>query len=118
MQQEVIRFIEKGREARRNALFDFIDRLKDFADRVDVLTPSDAAAQRTVDLFRRKLVKPFDEMILATVLVDADARHRRGEGPLYFCNLNVSDFRPTSGNDLQNEYDRVGLTFLATFEVP
>jgi hypothetical protein len=95
-----------------------MDRLKRFADRVDVLMPSDAAAQRIVDLFRRKSLKPFDEMILATVLADADARRARGETPLYFCNLNTRDFEPTPNNDLQHEYSRVGLTYLATFQVP
>jgi hypothetical protein len=118
MRQEVIQFIHEGRAARRDALFDFVDRLSAFARGVNVLKPSESAAQRAVDLFRRKSLTPFDEMIVATVLVDAAARHERGEGPLFFSSLNTRDFEPTSGNDLGREYGRAGLTYLPTFKVP
>jgi hypothetical protein len=57
-------------------------------------------------------------MILGSVLVDAAARYGQAEAPLYFCSLNSRDFEPTSGNDLDAEYGRVGLTYLPTFDIP
>ncbi|HEX2872812.1 MAG TPA: hypothetical protein VHP33_16230 [Polyangiaceae bacterium] len=117
MQTEVRRFLQSARDARLQALFDFPDRLEALARDVDILQPSPRAAQLTVDLFRRKALKPFDEMVLGAVLADAELRRAAGEGPLYLCNLNTRDFEPTSGNDLVAEYARVGLTYVSTFDV-
>lgn len=118
LHQAATKFVKLAREARWGALSDYTDRLDAFAKSVDVLPPSPPATERTVDVFRRKSLNPFDEMVLGLILADAEQRHAAGEGPLYLCNLNTRDFEPTSGNDLAAEYRRVGLVYLPTFQVP
>jgi hypothetical protein len=117
-QAAIARFIQRARQARRDALYDHLDRLEQLANQVNVLQPSKRASQLVVDVFRRKSLKPFDEMVMATVLADAEARNAVDPGPHYFCNLNTKDFEPTTGNELSTAYQSVGLKYLSTFEVP
>ncbi|MEO7035369.1 MAG: hypothetical protein ABI548_15700 [Polyangiaceae bacterium] len=94
--------------------------MDDVAKQVEVLAPSAPATERTVDLFRRKSLKPFDELVLGAVLTDASDRHAIGESPVYFSNLNTRDFEPTTGNELAGEYQRSDLLTYrrSTFDVP
>jgi hypothetical protein len=72
-----------------------------------------------------KNLPPFDEMALGAVVAKAAELHRSGERELFFCNLNKSDFSPYDRGgmaitrpNLEAEYARCGLTYLASFDVP
>lgn len=114
----VATFIAMARELRRNALFDFTAQIDALAARLTVIPPSQAVVTRTMALCPIKLLPPFDEMVLGAVLTHAGDLHARGETDLFFCNLNVKDFEPTTGNDLSNAYAAVGLQYLDSFRLP
>jgi len=115
---EVKKFINEGRKRRQDALFDYTQRLKDIQGAVTVEPPSQAAVQMTLTLFTRKILPPFDEMVLGTVLDAASALCSAGQTDVWFCNLNKNDFEPTSGNELGAAYQNAGLKYLPSFEVP
>ena len=110
--------VERARVVRRESLFDYLDRLEEQQRRVVVIPPSATGAGRTLQLFRVKVLTPFDEMILGAVLDAAERLRASGETDLWFCNLNKNDFAPTTGNDLQAAYAHAGLTYSASFAVP
>ncbi|HEY1537230.1 MAG TPA: hypothetical protein VGF76_24585, partial [Polyangiaceae bacterium] len=77
MQQETTKFVKLAREARRDGLYNYLERLESFAKSIDVIAPSPLATERTVEVFRRKLLNPFDEMVLGLVLAEAEQRRAR-----------------------------------------
>ncbi len=116
--QAVRAFINMARDARRNALFDFAAEVDALAVQLAVIPPSPAVVRRTLSIFPIKSLPPFDEMVLGAVLTHAEELLTRGERELFFCNLNVKDFEPSTGNDLARAYADVGLQYLDTFRVP
>lgn len=111
-------YLQMARDLRLNALNSLISRVDDLARRVQVISPSTAVVSRTLSVFPVKSLEPFDEMVLGAVLTRAGELHASGITELYFCNLNTSDFKPTSGNKLGTEYAAVGLQYLDSFKVP
>ena len=92
---------------------------------MQVIPPSSDVVAETLRVWAVKMLPPFDEMALGTVIAKAAALHRSGEREIFFCNLNKSDFSPfDSGGmavtrpNLAAEYARCGLTYLSSFDVP
>jgi hypothetical protein len=93
---------------------------------VSIFALSEAMLTRALEL-RRAVVevnqmKPFDEAILAAVLVQAEIEHRRGASELFFCTLD-SDLWPYTKNreprrGLESQYATAGITVLQGFDVP
>ncbi|MGE0323617.1 MAG: hypothetical protein AB7K71_27055 [Polyangiaceae bacterium] len=111
-------FIDLARKVRVDTTFSYPDAIANFAQSVTVIPPSQQAVDETLSIRRAKRLKPFDEMVLGSVLSNAKALSDTGERELYFCNRNTKDFMPTAGNGLDAEYSKVGLTYLGDFKVP
>ena len=111
----VNRFLDAARGEALRSHSSVQARLRELQDRVECLGPNERATELTIKIGRAKELKPVDEMILGSVLADAE---RLSAQEKYFCSLNRRDFEPTTRNDLQSEYQRVGVTFAAHFRVP
>lgn len=118
------RFAKRVRDARREAKATTDACLDQVVARMKVIPPSPNAVEETLRIWQSKLLPPFDEMILGSVLAKA-AELYDGMNELFFCNLNKSDFSPLDrgGNsvtrpNLGAEYARCGLVYLDSFEVP
>jgi hypothetical protein len=87
---------------------------------------SEAMLARVLDLRRSVIevnqMKPFDEAILAAVLVQAEAERCNGASDLTFCTLDADLLPWTKRREPRPEldalYKQAGLTVLASFEVP
>jgi hypothetical protein len=55
---------------------------------------------------------------MGAVLVKAEELHHRGEGELFFCNLNKNDFDPDNKPTLAAEYQRLGIRYQSSFKIP
>ncbi|WP_437731868.1 hypothetical protein [Sorangium sp. So ce1335] len=67
---------------------------------------------------KRTITTKIINMVLGAVLFRAQELFDNGERDLYFCNANIRDFGPTSGNALGAAYAACGLQYLSDFKVP
>ncbi len=118
-------FAKRVRDARRVAKASADSRIDALATALRVIPPSPDVIAETLRIWRVKKLPPFDEMILGAVMAKAVELHRNGEREIFFCNLNKSDFSPhdrgggaVTRPNLEAEYARCGLTYLASFDVP
>lgn len=124
--QTLQRFAKQVRDARRVAKGSTDARLDEAVARMEVIPPSPGAVNETLRIWQTKLLPPFDEMILGSVLAKAAELHSAdATRDLYFCNLNKSDFSPLDRGgagvtrpSLEAAYARCGLRYLDSFEVP
>ncbi|WP_433929123.1 hypothetical protein AB3662_36500 [Sorangium cellulosum] len=86
--------------------------------KMSVIPPSPGVVATTMALYPVKSLPPFDEMVLGAVLFRAQELFNNGERVLYFCNANIRDFGPTSGNALGAADAACGLQYLSDFKVP
>jgi hypothetical protein len=107
--------VQRLKARRAEALRTAVTRVDEAVGRMRVIAPSIAVVDRTLGLYPIKSLPPFDEMVLGAVLARADALGGSGGRPMYFCNLNKRDFDNAS---LRAEYERVGLTYSASFKLP
>jgi hypothetical protein len=126
---EVVRGFLEAYDQHVKAGIDGVDaRLDDLRNEanVEVFALSDEMLGRVLDL-RRSVVevnqmKPFDEAILAAVIVRAETLSASGTADLTFCTLD-SDLLPWTKKgearpELKKLYDGAGVSVLASFAVP
>jgi predicted nucleic acid-binding protein len=101
---------------RTAALQSFEQRIADAVAKMERIDPSPDVVARTLQVFKVKLLKPFDEMVLGAVLSRATELYAANERDLYFCNLDT-DLASTHP-PLVTEYQSCGLTVLQDFRVP
>jgi hypothetical protein len=90
---------------------------------VNVFALNDDMLARAISLrSERTELRPFDEAILAAVLVRAEEVSRANPGPLFFCSLDGDlwpvDRRGSPREPLQRLYNAAGITVLKDFAVP
>lgn len=112
--------IEKVRDLadidRTNALTSVEQRIQDAVARMERIDPSTTVVSRTLQIFKVKSLKPFDEMVLGAVLAKATELYAANERDLHFCELDgdlASQHPP-----LISEYQSCGLTVRRDFRVP
>lgn len=122
---ELTNFAKRVRAARRLAKAEIEATVDGIAKSMEVISPSAAAVDETLRIWKVKELPPFDEMILGAVLAKAAELYQQGEREIYFCNLNKSDFSPydkggmaISRPTLDVEYGRCGISYLSSFDVP
>ena len=126
--QIVIRFLEAFHRHVTEDIHGIDARLDDLLTKPNVkaFALSEAMLGRVLDL-RRSVVevnqmKPFDEAILAAVLVQAEAERGSGATDLMFCTLDADLLPWTKKREprpaLEALYKKAGLTVLASFAVP
>ncbi len=108
-----------AREARSQFLNDARKRIDEVAAQMTVLAPTQRVVDKTLSMYPVKSLAPFDEMILAAVLVAAaSVAALDPAAELYFCNLNKRDFDPANVPSLTREYAVCRLAYLPSFRVP
>lgn len=98
------------------ALKSLEQRLSDTVAKMETIDPSPAVVARTLQVFKVKALKPFDEMVLGAVLCKATELYAANERDLHFCDLDadlVSQHSP-----LVQEYASCGLKVHQDFLVP
>lgn len=82
-------------------------RIQTAVDRMTRIDPSPDVITRTLQVFKVKSLKPFDEMVLGAVLTKATELYDAGERDLVFCTLDgdLANKHPP----LVSEYARCGL---------
>lgn len=108
-------FLDEARKARGDAEATLLQSLEQVRTQVDVVHASERTAELAVTLNREKYLKPFDEMVLACVL--ADAEERPADEDRFFCSLD-KDLAPTDDNGLVAEYKRCAVVHRRDFKVP
>lgn len=101
---------------RVEALKTLDQRITDAVSKLQRIDPSPAVVARTLQVFKTKALKPFDEMVLGAVLSKATELHAANEFDLHFCELDgdlASQHPP-----LLAEYRACGLTVHQHFRVP
>lgn len=101
---------------RQAALTSLEERLSAAIGKMERIDPSPAVIARTIQVFRIKSLKPFDEMVLGAVLCKAAELQAANERDLHFCDLDgdlASQHPP-----LVQEYASCGLTVHRDFRVP
>lgn len=116
VQAPVNLFLQAASETFDEKLAAYVSELGRLAARLVVLEPSPRATEIAVDVNRRKALKPFDEMILASVLADAEVQ--AAGTPMCFCSKDTKGFAPTPSNGLTDVYHAAGLSFLPDFLIP
>lgn len=98
----------------RNAALSTLDqRIQDATTQMMRIDPTPAVVQRTVDVFKIKSLKPFDEMVLGAVLCKANELYQLGERDLHFCNLDGD--LGGQHTALRAEYSKCGLAIHQNF---
>ncbi len=101
---------------RANALTSLEQRLQTTVAAMQRIDPSPSVVGRTLQVFKVKALKPFDEMVLGAVLTRATELYAANERDLYFCELDgdlASQHPP-----LVAEYQACGLTVRRDFRIP
>lgn len=115
----VIEALSKRASAARKAAIQSIESTVDaVAARATIIEPDKTVVAKVLSLFAVKSLKPFDEMILGSVLTKASELYQSGERDLWFCNLNKKDFDPANQSALADEYAASALQFCPSFAIP
>jgi hypothetical protein len=101
---------------RTDALQSLEQRMVDAVAKMERIDPSPAVVARTLQVFKIKSLKPFDEMVLGAVLSKATELYAANERDLYFCNLDTD--LASKHPPLVAEYESCGLTVRQDFRVP
>lgn len=101
---------------RTDALQSLEQRIADAVAKMERIDPSHAVVARTLQVFKVKSLKPFDEMVLGAVLSKATELYAANERDLYFCNLDAD--LASKHPPLATEYESCGLTVRQDFRVP
>jgi len=101
---------------RTAALTSLEQRIQEAVAKMESIDPSPAVVARTLQVFKVKSLKPFDEMVLGAVLSKATELYAANERELYFCDLDAD----LAGQHppLVAEYLSCGLTVRQDFRVP
>jgi predicted nucleic acid-binding protein len=101
---------------RTAALTTLEQRIQDAVSKMESIDPSPAVVARTLQVFKVKSLKPFDEMVLGAVLSKATELYAANERDLHFCDLDAD----LAGQHppLVAEYLSCGLTVHQDFRVP
>lgn len=100
---------------RASALKSLEPRMTEMVGKMESIQPSPAVIAKTVQVFKVKALKPFDEMVLGAVLCKAHELYTSNERDLHFCSLDsdlVNKHPP-----LIQEYAACGLTVHQDFRV-
>ena len=114
--QEIEKLRDLADADRTSALTSLEQRLQDTVARMERIDPSPSVIARTLQVFKVKSLKPFDEMVLGAVLAKATELYAANERDLHFCELDgdlASQHPP-----LIAEYQSCGLTVRRDFRVP
>jgi hypothetical protein len=114
--QQIDRLRTLAETDRRTALTSLEQRLSDTVAKMERIDPSPAVVERTLQVFKVKSLKPFDEMVLGAVLCKAAELHAANERDLHFCDLDAD--LATKHPPLVQEYAFCGLTVHQDFRVP
>jgi hypothetical protein len=101
---------------RRTALTSLEQRLSDTVGKMHRIDPSPAVVARTLQVFKVKSLKPFDEMVLGAVLCKAAELYAANERELHFCDLDAD--LASKHPPLVQEYASCGLVVHQDFRVP
>ncbi|AUX42882.1 uncharacterized protein SOCE26_043190 [Sorangium cellulosum] len=114
--QEVDKVHRLADADRATALTSLEQRLHDAVAKMERIDPSPAVIARTLQVFKIKSLKPFDEMVLGAVLSKATELYAANERDLHFCELDgdLASKHPP----LVAEYLSCGLTVHQDFRVP
>lgn len=114
--QEIEKLRDLADVDRSTALTSLEQRLQDAVSRMARIDPSPSVIARTLQVFKVKSLKPFDEMVLGAVLAKATELYAANERELHFCELDgdlASQHPP-----LIAEYQSCGLAVRRDFRVP
>lgn len=101
---------------RSEALMSLEKRLEGAVAKMERIDPSPAVIARTLQVFKIKSLKPFDEMVLGAILSKATELYAANERDLHFCSLDgdlISQHPP-----LVAEYASCRLAVRQDFRVP
>lgn len=111
-------FADRTKNARALALGAIATDVDKVVAAMNVIEPSRDVVEKTLAIYPIKSLPPFDEMVMGAVLSRAEELVKSGERDFYFCNLNTKDFDPTNRPTLRSEYQRLTISYLASFRVP
>lgn len=109
--------LQKLADAERTAALKSLEqRLQDSVAKLQRIDPSPTVIARTLEVFKVKALKPFDEMVLGAVLSKATELHAANECDLHFCELDTD--LASKHPPLAAEYSACGLTVHQDFRLP
>jgi len=113
---EIDRLRRLAEADRSVALQSLEQRIQVAVEKMAIIEPSPTVVRRTLQVFKVKTLKPFDEMVLGAVLSKATELYNANERGLHFCSLD----KDLAGNHLPlvEEYQSCGLNVRRDFQVP
>jgi hypothetical protein len=100
----------------RQAKKDYLNNIRETCQKISIIEPMPNVINKTLTIFQKKLLAPFDEMILGAVLAHAAyLRQLDSNAIIYFATLNKRDFGTES---LLREYASVGIQYIEKFDIP
>lgn len=114
--REIDKLRDLANADRSAALTSLEQRIDEAVAKMESIDPSPAVVARTLQVFKIKSLKPFDEMVLGAVLSKATELYAANERDLYFCDLDAD--LASQHPPLVAEYLSCGLTVRQDFRVP